>query len=434
MSGTKQQQLQQQKKVDQVFERELAIVINSIAGAWYTELDDVIGERLLATGISLSTDEVRCRLEEKAKSVLDEYRPLNTTFDLIFNEISKGKGKKDLEGIASAMQNRLHGLACKTVPRPYITHRLHTLSRYRDITGQLPPGIPQRTAEWYERREQLITASDLAQCIGKGHFGSQRQFIVKKCGYEPQEFNPAVPPLKWGTMFEPVAGQIYETVTLSKIREFGLIPHPSISWLGCSPDGITEDGIMVEIKCPMKRLIKEGYVVEQYFYQVQAQLEVCGLDECDFFEAEFIECTQKEFMATIDSPDVFKGIILERRPDAKSPFEYMYSPMGAATDIALDWVGNVAETGEFDYQRVHFWTLKKFAIQRVYRDQAFIDATLEEALGVWNRVLAYRADRNLYESDGLDGGSSGSSTIKKRFGPVDLQSGGGCLAGYGFLD
>ena len=37
--------------------------------------------------------------------------------------------------------------------------------------------------------------------------------------------------------------------------EVGLVVHPELTWLGASPDGVTNTGRLIEIKCPFKRLI-----------------------------------------------------------------------------------------------------------------------------------------------------------------------------------
>jgi len=50
------------------------------------------------------------------------------------------------------------------------------------------PKMEQRTPVWYEARQTMITASDFAQALGKGKFGTQKQFFQKKCGYEKDSF------------------------------------------------------------------------------------------------------------------------------------------------------------------------------------------------------------------------------------------------------
>ena len=44
---------------------------------------------------------------------------------------------------------------------------------------------------------------------------------------------------------------------------------------------------MLEIKCPYSRKIKENYIKPDYMDQVQGQMAVCKLKECDFAEFEF---------------------------------------------------------------------------------------------------------------------------------------------------
>jgi len=151
------------------------------------------------------------------------------------------------------------------------------------------PGIAQRTPAWYEARGELITASDAAQALGCAKFGNQRQFFAKKCGYEKEAFNPNVPPLKWGTMYEWVACSAYSLRCGSiKVHEFGLLRHPREPHLGASPDGINDFGVMVEIKCPYRRKAN-GTIPWQYYCQIQGQLDVCNLTDCDYVECELQE-------------------------------------------------------------------------------------------------------------------------------------------------
>jgi hypothetical protein len=59
-----------------------------------------------------------------------------------------------------------------------------------------------------------------------------------------------------GTLFEPVAQYVYERLYGVSLHEFGCVPHKNISWLAASPDGISSEAIMVEIKCPYSRTPK----------------------------------------------------------------------------------------------------------------------------------------------------------------------------------
>jgi hypothetical protein len=72
--------------------------------------------------------------------------------------------------------------------------------------------------------------------------------------------------------------------------------HPT-EHLGASPDGliITEGpkyGRLVEIKCPYSRKVGNG-IPEDYWIQMQIQLEVTNLYECEYFEVEIASKTSK---------------------------------------------------------------------------------------------------------------------------------------------
>ena len=150
------------------------------------------------------------------------------------------------------------------------------------------PKIQQRTMCWYEMRNRLITASDMAQALGHGKFGTVKDFIKKKCGYQEEKINFDSPPLKWGIMYEDVAAQIYSHRHNVEVYEFGLLTHPKIPFFGASPDGISDLGVMLEIKCPFKRNI-DGTIPLQYYYQIQGQLDVCDLNCCGYLECKFTE-------------------------------------------------------------------------------------------------------------------------------------------------
>ena len=67
------------------------------------------------------------------------------------------------------------------------------------------------------------------------------------------------------------------------------------SFLGGSADGVTEDGILVEIKCPLTRKI-ENKVPKHYMPQIQLLLEILDLDVCDF--VQYRPGPPDEFMIT----------------------------------------------------------------------------------------------------------------------------------------
>ncbi len=276
------------------------------------------------------------------------------------------------------------------LPRKKLLRRVEKIYQYREQLKklQLQPYIAQRSPEWYELRKQRLTASDTAQALGVGKFGSKNQLIQKKA----KEVFPhlaipfkTMPAMKWGIMFEPMALRCYCRVRGNMVtHEFGLIPHPDVPFYGASPDSITEMGIMVEIKCPFKRKIT-GEVPDYYELQMQGQMAVCGLQECDYVECD---------MQTFDGFDDFQlmcdgeqgnedfGIICEKND------EYEYSPEAYTPEQCLEW----ASQETFETHRKVYWKLRHMNVQRVYFDDTRWQSLLPPLEEFWNRVLQMREE------------------------------------------
>jgi hypothetical protein len=92
---------------------------------------------------------------------------------------------------------------------------------------------------------------------------------------------------------------IYQAMYNTKIQEFGCIRHRDHAFIGASPDGVNVDpeseryGRMLEIKNPVNRELT-GVPKPEYWVQMQGQMEVCDLDECDFLETVFKEYENEE--------------------------------------------------------------------------------------------------------------------------------------------
>jgi len=244
---------------------------------------------------------------------------------------------------------------------------------------QLQPVIVQRSDEWYNIRNNLITSSDFAQALGKGKFGTKKQFYENKCGYKEVNIDFSIAPLQWGVRYEEVAKKVYESNMNIHVHEFGLMKHQSIDFVGASPDGISENGIMLEIKCPWKRK-KTETIPEQYYFQIQGQLEVCDLEECDY-----IECFFKEYENEIDFSEddnvYYKGIIIKNHKD-----EYEY---GELNDLDFH--------KDKEYKQKYLYGLKDVFQRRVYRDRIFFTDIINDIETVWNNVKMYRSDKNKYD-------------------------------------
>lgn len=275
------------------------------------------------------------------------------------------------------------------ITKEFLESRLNKLQIYRHRLEDLAkiPTIVQRTEDWYNARNNMITASDFAQALNEGKFGTQKQLFIKKSGYVEDTFNSSLPPLIWGTMFEPVATMIYEKRFDVKVNEFGLLKHPYRNYFGASPDGITDNGIMLEIKCPFKRKIT-GEIPIQYYYQIQGQLDVCDLEECDYFECEF-KLYRNDVEYLNDTSCNEKGIILKKNN------EYQYYLCDKPEDCELKY--SEALNNNFD-EIIFFW-LSKCNNQRVYRNKNFVNEKLDDLKIIWDKILEYRNDKALYDRE-----------------------------------
>ena len=135
-----------------------------------------------------------------------------------------------------------------------------------------------------------------------------------------------------GHRFEPLSTMWYEDRYKTTIGEFGCIRHPTISFLGASPDGINIDptndryGRALEIKNPVNRELT-GIPKKDYWIQMQMQMEVWDLEECDFLETCF-KCYDNE--EEFDKDGVFnetkdgklKGVIIQFFVDGAPVYKY----------------------------------------------------------------------------------------------------------------
>lgn len=155
-----------------------------------------------------------------------------------------------------------------------------------------PKNVEQGTDAWRELRLGHVTASSVADIMAKGKLGeaeSRRKYKMRivaerltKMGQESY-MNAA---MEWGVEQEPYARMAYEVAAEVLVDKTGFWHHPTIDWVGVSPDGLVGDDGLVEIKCPNTTThldyIDDDKVPAKYFKQIQCQLWVTGRQWCDF--------------------------------------------------------------------------------------------------------------------------------------------------------
>ena len=193
--------------------------------------------------------------------------------------------------------------------------------------------VEQRSEQWYEEMKHMLTASEFSNLFESEHM--RGTFIMSKINPEKRNQQKAVPTefliaTGWGIRFEPVIRAYLESEWKCKIYESGRLKHDTNPLLGASPDGIIVEGggqrygRLIEIKCPYSRKIGEG-IPFKYWVQMQIQMEVTGLMECEYIEVEIKSPTPKDM-----NPDLSGGLysgelyVLERE-DNEQPYVYAYT-------------------------------------------------------------------------------------------------------------
>ena len=286
----------------------------------------------------------------------------------------------------------------KELKQPTPTRLQYLREQVQRLKGVKQP--EQRTEAWYAMREERITASDFATALDVSPYQRDYTLLWKKVT-RSRKFNTNSAIL-WGVKYEDVAIQIYEYRNKTTVREYGCIEHPNLPWLGASPDGITDDGVMVEIKCPSSRPIT-GVIPSYYWCQVQGQLEICELDRCDFLECKLEEYSAKEYYADNYKGDYFysslgkeKGAVVEFfKIDSKSKF-FAYVPIGLCKDELESWVER--EKSKYDnddnviYAGIAFWKLVRVSCIPIYRNQEWFNEVTPKFKSFWNLVLRFREE------------------------------------------
>ena len=292
----------------------------------------------------------------------------------------------------------------KNLPKPTILKQNYLIDQVKYL--ETIPQHEQKSPEWYAMRQTMLSASDWGTILGVNHYSKPDSVLLKKCGEESFFPKAAMDAMAWGNKYEDVAISIYEHRNKKKILEFGCIRHPFIDFLGASPDGISEDGVMLEIKCPVSRKIT-GIPPEYYWCQVQGQLEVCELDRCDFLECKLKEYDDEEEYLKDHYEENYKlnefghekGVVAEFYIAKTEKYVYFYAPVCLIGEELENWKKEIRETHEvingnlkdniilssFDY-----WYLEEVSCVPIFRNQEWFNEAKLKLGDFWEEVLYYR--------------------------------------------
>ena len=145
--------------------------------------------------------------------------------------------------------------------------------------------MQQGTSEWLALRAGKFTGSRFADLMARTRSGpstSRANLIVtlaveRLTGSCMETYQNAA--MLRGIELEAEARAAYEARELVAVEEVAFIPHPTLPFVGVSPDGLVGESGMVEIKCPSASAKHYAALTsvahaDEYTWQLQGQLWV----------------------------------------------------------------------------------------------------------------------------------------------------------------
>lgn len=279
--------------------------------------------------------------EECADEVWEAVQQLlrDTVLDYIEDPDDREIAADQLQEAAAAWFRTHHDLMIASIPTT-------------DVSAlQSKPQVDQHSAEWYAQRRNRLTASEFSQILDGRRGALLRSKVAPVDESAAADRAPMAPvaiaqpdgemtATLWGHRFESIVRRIYEQELAgvgTVCDTLGRFTHHTIPWLSASPDGVVLrgplTGRLVEIKAPKSRQPGE-FVPQDYYVQMQIQMEVTDLDAVDFVEAQFTQRPLRRY-------DILSGTLTDEE---------------AAACDAASWKGRVEVWGDLDDQSS--WTYR----------------------------------------------------------------------------
>lgn len=318
---------------------------------------------------------------------------------------------------------------------PYDTYKESIyIKRFKQLEKlKAIPQYEQKSNEWFEQRKQCLTATAIATVLDEDPYKYPIELLLEKCDRgKPFIENENV---HHGKKYEQIGTMYYAFRNNINVLEFGLLQHSKYTFIGASPDGICEHqtkfnnklskmvGRALEIKFPKKRKINtegelDGDICPHYYYvQMQTQLFVTKLDECDFLQCQieeyetwddYVNDSYDNLPGLSKSTNLEKGCLIQLLPKRMMNVEdtnmclynskYIYPPkLHMSIDEIKKWIAHEISHYhknplyiEYFIDRIIYWRFTKIACHLVKFDNSWFESKIPVLKQFWDYILFYR--------------------------------------------
>jgi hypothetical protein len=274
----------------------------------YSQRQSYMG-RCAAAVIAFNTNKLHCTIQKQVyKNSPKAFINRLESRRLKINKKKIGKSwRKPIHSVP--LSNPDYGENCQKPDMDKNQYQLlkETFLKKLKLTNNERRDIERRTvlqsecAEWLERRRNLLTASVFGK-VCKRRENTKFGPLVKRLLYSQSLAN--VKAVKYGKENESIALQQLSVQERIKIERCGLFIDDVYDFIGATPDGISDDDTIIEIKCPfsaagisadeaiVQKKIKfwkvdkdRNMVIDKnhdWYFQIQGQLHITKKDVCLF--------------------------------------------------------------------------------------------------------------------------------------------------------
>uniref|UniRef100_A0A1J3GQ16 YqaJ viral recombinase domain-containing protein n=1 Tax=Noccaea caerulescens TaxID=107243 RepID=A0A1J3GQ16_NOCCA len=154
-----------------------------------------------------------------------------------------------------------------------------------------PSDVPQKSEEWFALRKDKLTTSTFSTALGFWKKNRRSELWHEKV-YESESRvfeDSAKLAMSWGVEMESAAIERYKRIMGCEVGSMGFALHSQeqYHWLGASPDGVLDCGIL-EVKCPYNKgrtetVLPWSKVPFYYMPQMQGQMEIMDREWVDLY-------------------------------------------------------------------------------------------------------------------------------------------------------